>query len=228
MTDPLSIPRTVCLVTPTEDPVRTAHARAYFKSLRLPVEFVTGLHQSTSGLVTTHPYMVDRGPSGEPFSIGPHPVNIWIGHWMIWNALLLSPEDRWLVLECDARFEDGWELRLSDALHHAAQLPPYDLLYLGSCCTAGRPATPLAGDLFSIAGTAPQCNHAYIVTKPAARILVDTLRKVWAPIDIQQASECWGDPLPYGVPPLAPPARSLVVYTVLPRIVHQWSTEIPT
>lgn len=244
--------RTVCLCTPLEDPERYARAQAHFAERGVHAEFVWGLHKSTSGLITTHDYMVDRGPGspdeGVPYQIGPHPTNIWIGHWMIWNALLLSREDAWFVLECDAKFPEDWVTAFRAALMLAPK--NYDLIYMGSCCTNGRPKTPVVIDwaahgalfqaqnppppgmfgptygLYQLHGTAPQCNHAYVVTRAAARILVQTLRKVWAPVDIQQASECWGDRLPRSPDPVQAPERRLNVYTVLPRIVDQWDTEI--
>lgn len=242
--------RTICLCTPLEDPDRFARAQQHFAERGVHAEFVWGLHKSTSGLITTHDYMVDRGPGspdeGIPYQIGPHPTNIWLGHWMIWNALLLSGDREWFVLECDAKFEVGWRAAFDLLVQGAPR--DYDLLYMGSCCTAGRKrqAVPfnlphirtLAQDeqvtaalgpsrmLYRLEGTAPQCNHAYVVTRAAARILVQTLRKVWAPVDIQQASECWGGRLPRSPDPVQAPERRLNVYTVLPRIVDQWDTEI--
>lgn len=235
--------RTICLTTPQEDPTRHAAAQAHFQEMGVHAEFIQGLHKETSGLTTDHPYMVDRGPGSPdehvPFYIGKHPVNIWIGHWMIWNALLLSGDREWFVVECDAKFQVGWGKHFAMALLAAPR--GYDLIYMGSCCTNGRPKESVSATwsappmydggtthgLYRLAGTAPQCNHAYVVTREAARILTTRLRQVWAPIDIQQASECWGDRLPRSPEPFGVLERPLNVYTVLPRIVGQWNTEIP-
>lgn len=220
--------RIICLATPVEEPDRVARAQAHFAERGVPISgYAMGLHKTTSGLTTTHPYMVDRpDPDAPRYVMGPHPTNIWIGHYLVWNALILSGDPAWCVLECDAKFPPDWRPRVEQAFHEAPA--DWDLIYLGSCCTAGRQATPVLGTttLYQIAGTAPQCNHAYALTRAAAEILVTTLRKVWAPIDIQQASECWGSPLPRCVPPVAPPVRPLQVYTVLPRIIDQWDTDL--
>jgi hypothetical protein len=238
----------VCLATPVEAPERYAAAQRHFDEVGLTVRWAHGLHKDTSGLITTHNYQVDRPEGspdfGKPFSIGPHPVNIWIGHYMIWNALVLSDDPEWFVVECDAKFPADWRWSFDQALallddFSAADpegVPPYDLVYMGSCCTTGRRKVAVGAitrddqelfALYKMFGTAPQCNHAYVVTRDAAEIMLTTLRKVWAPIDIQQASECWGDPLPRCVEPVAPPSRALNVYTVLPRIVDQWNMELP-
>lgn len=224
--------RTVCLATPVEDPERFQKAKEHFAEVGLEdVSFYMGLHKSTSGLDTKHLYMVDRGPGSPdehvPYGIGPHPVNIWVGHYGIWNALLLSGDPAWLVVECDAKFQPGWRAKFDEALAQAdGYLVGWDLIYFGSCATKLHPRQHIIGNLFRFFDTAPQCNHAYALTREAARIMVQTLRKVWAPIDVQQASECWGRPLPRAIEMVAPRERELNVYAVLPRIVDQWNTEL--
>lgn len=227
--------RTVCLCTPVEDPDRFARAQAHFAQYGVgPVDYFHGLHKTTSGLVTEHQYMVDRGPGspdeGIPYYIGPHPTNIWLGHYFLWQALKLSGDDQWLILECDAKFAPGWDERLHVA-YAAMSLhdPDWDLLYVGSCNATHFPKVEVAPNLYEIHGSGPQCNHAYILRAKAVPVLEEALRKVWAPIDIQQTVECfrYGVPLPRGVEPVRPPRRKLAVYTVLPRIVGQWNTDIP-
>ena len=225
--------RTVCLATPVEDPIRFARAQAHFAEMGVgPVEYLHGLHKSTSGLDTDHLYMVDRGPGsadeGVPYGIGKHPVNIWLGHFFIWQALKLSGDLEWLIIECDAKFQPGWYGTFWAALGAATQHDPdYDLIYLGSCGAANREKVEVAPRLFEIHGSGPQCNHAYVLRAKAVSVL-ETMRKVWAPIDIPQTVECYrhGVDLPRSVPPVRPPSRKLAVYTVLPRIVDQWNTEI--
>ena len=221
--------RTVCLTTPIEDPARHAASVAHFAAVGLTdVRYFHGLHADTSGLSTTHPYMVDRPePDAERFVMGPKPTLIWLGHYFLWQALAVSDDDHWLVLECDARFEDGWRQRIAAALGHVP--PGFDFLYVGSCCTGGRPKTHIAGDVYQMTGIAPQCNHAYVLARKAALVLAETLRRVWAPIDIQQVSETFqgGYALPRSLPFIDPGDRRLKAYVVLPRIVGQFDTEIP-
>ncbi len=223
--------RTVCLATPVEDRERFERADEHFASVGLKVDYSVGLHKSTSGLDTTHLYMVDRGPGspdeGIPYGIGKHPVNIWLGHWSIWNALVLSGDPRWFVVECDAKFPPDWNVRFDEAIRDAdTHLVGWDLLYIGSCATKFHPRQHVIGSLYRFFSTAPQCNHAYVLTREAAQMMLRTMRKVWAPVDIQQASECWGNALPRCEPMVAPRERALNVYAVLPRLVGQWNTEL--
>lgn len=230
--------RTVCLVTPVEEPDRAARARTHFAEVGLgPVDYFHGLHKSTSGLDTDHLYMVDRGPGspdeGIPYRIGKHPVNIWIGHYFLWQALKLSRDSHWFIVECDAKFPLDAQRWLRTALSYTRRADPeFDLLFVGNCCCGGRPTTRGAGDrtlgIYTIHGSAPQCTHAYVIATKAVPVLEATLRKVWAPIDVQQ-TDCFehGVPLPRAVAPVAPPPRKLKVYAVLPRIVDQWETELP-
>lgn len=233
--------RTVCLCTPVEDPDRFARAQAHFAEMGVgPVDYLHGLHKSTSGLDTDHLYMVDRGPGskdeGVPYRIGKHPVNIWLGHYMAWQALKLSGDEAWFIVECDAKFQPDWRGYFDHALAAAGHYDPdWDLIYMGSCGAAGRVREyvgfGLGADrrLAIIEGSGPQCNHAYVLRAKAVPVFEEALRKVWAPIDIQQTVECYvhGVDLPRSVPMVRPPARRLNVYTVLPRIVDQWGTEIP-
>jgi hypothetical protein len=228
------IPRAVCLVTPVEEPVRFARAQAHFAEVGLAPDYFHGLHKSQSGLVTSHLYMVDRpDPDAPPYRIGSHATHIWLGHYFIWQALKLSGDPAWLVLECDAKFPPDWRGRAEAALAflhlHDAD---FDVLYLGSCCCADKQRTHVAGPknggIWVVHGPGPQCAHAYIVRAKAVPTLERTLRKVWAPIDIQQPSECFehGTVLPRSLP-FDASTRRLKAYVVLPRIVEQWDNEIP-
>lgn len=235
--------RIVCLATPVEDAERCARAQSHFAAVGLDkVDYFHGLHHRQSGLVTTHPYMVDRGPgskdAGVPYQIGGHPTNIWLGHYFLWQALKLSGDESWLVLETDAKFPEGQDANvlIDLAVEQTCDLDPnFDLLYVGSCACAGqhRVNRRLYQDavgpraIATIFGNGPQCNHAYVLRAKAVPTFETTLRKVWAPIDIQQTAECfeYGSPLPRSLPFTRAP-RPLVAYAVLPRIVDQWNTEI--
>ncbi len=229
--------RAVCLCTPVEDPDRFARAQAHFRDVgRTNVDYLLGRHKSTAGLDSDHLYMVDRGPgspdAGVPYRMGKHPVNIWLGHYMAWQALKLAREEVWLILETDAKFLPDWKARAQWAIKAVQRVDPdWDLLYLGSCNCRGHQTVRVAGDdtlgLYVVHGSGPQCNHAYVLRAKAVPTFETTLRRVWAPIDIQQTSECFehGRVLPRSLP-FDATTRRLKVYTVLPRIVDQWDTEL--
>jgi hypothetical protein len=190
--------RIVCLATPVEDAERFASAQAHFAAVGLGhVDYFHGLHQRQSGLTTTHDYMVDRGPgskeAGVPYQIGPHPTNIWIWHYFLWQALKLSGDDAWVVLETDAKFPAGSDAPalITKAVEQTCDLDPnYDLLYLGSCACAGqhrlnrRIYQDAVGSraIATILGNGPQCNHAYVLRsrhgyRPAWRPCQDGVRR---------------------------------------------------
>jgi hypothetical protein len=68
----------------------------------------------------------------------------------------------------------------------------------------------VAGDVYE--SKAMQCTHAYVVRRNITPFLLKTLRKCWAPIDLQLQFEVF----PY-----------VKTFAVIPRIVSQFDTVIP-
>lgn len=198
--------RRFCLTLP-ETPERTAKAKEHFFEKRVyDVEFFWGLHAEKAGLSTVHTYEVDNPGTG--FRIGFKPTGIWLSHWALWNALNLLWDDHYMIMEIDCKFPDNWHSRITQALSDTPK--DFDVLYVGSCCTKGRPTTHIKGEVFEVKW--PLCTHCYIVAKKALPVMLSTQRKVWAPIDIGLTMETY---------------PKLKVYTVLPRIVEQFDTNIP-
>lgn len=201
----MNLPRTFCLTLP-ETPERTQAAFRHLSEAGLNFEFFFGIHAERFGLKTIFPYEVDHPGSG--FNMGFKPTGIWLSHFMLWTTLLYLPEDRFLILEVDAKFPEGWQDKVSKAL---ADVPhDYDILYLGSCCCLGRPQRQIKNSIWEVRW--PACTHSYIVTKKALTTLLATQRKVYAPIDLSMIFHS----LPM-----------MKVYTVLPRIIEQFDTELP-
>jgi GR25 family glycosyltransferase involved in LPS biosynthesis len=199
--------RTICLTLP-ETPERTDKARAHFAEQGLEdVEFFWGINGPLAGLSTTHVYEVDNPGSG--FRMGAKCTGLWLSHYMLWNALTRAPEEQFLILENDAKFDENWKPRFQQALKDAPT--NFDFLFIGSCCTDGWPKTQIGGEVFRINGTAPQCTHAYVIARKCLPFVLGTLRKCWAPLDCQLIFECF---------------PSLKVFTLLPRAVSQFDTEI--
>ncbi len=197
--------RTICLTLP-ETPERTDKALAHFKEAGVEnVELFYGINAEVAGLSTTHTYEIDN--PGTNFRMGTKPTGIWLSHYMLLNALTLCVDEHVLILEVDAKFLPDWKERFERAM---ADVPKdFDMLYLGSCCTQGQPMEKVGRELFV---TRPQCNHAYVVAKKCLPFIVKTLRKCWAPVDIHLLFDC---------------QPHLKVYTLLPRCVEQFDTEIP-
>lgn len=111
-----------------------------------------------------------------------------------------------MVIEDDVDFPANWNRMLEEAMVHG---PDFDLMLIGSCNTEGKPKKHLGGPIWIVDG--PQCTHAYIVTKSAARRLIEQQRKIYAPIDLALLERSY---------------PHLKVLTVLPRIASQRGTSI--
>lgn len=195
--------KAICLTLP-ESADKTEAARKHFSEAGLDdVEFVWGIHAHKAGLATVHPYEVDNPGSG--FRMGYKPTGIWLGHWIIWTIMNRAPDDHFMVLETDAKFQPGWKEKFGQAM---ADVPPdFDFLHIGHCCMEGHPRTHIKGDVYETKHS--QCTHAYVMNRKCIPFLLRTLRKVWSPIDIQMIFECF---------------PHLRTFAVMPRIVDQFDT----
>ncbi len=224
-----------CICLP-EQPEAIERARVHFDTHGLPgVDFFWGINAPVAGLSTSHTYEIDHPGSG--FIMGPQPVGCWLSHYMLWSCLLranadpadaakLSRDDHFLVLEVDAKLCDDFPSRLKQALADAPL--DFDFLYIGSCCVAGRaiaPANPgCLGSEASARLASPEtppgvyackqmlCTHGYVVARRCLPLVLRTLRRIWAPIDIQLTMEAF---------------PQLKTYVVLPRMIEQFDTELP-
>jgi GR25 family glycosyltransferase involved in LPS biosynthesis len=127
---------------------------------------------------------------------------------MLWTALMRSDEDRFLILESDAKFLAGWDQAIVTALEHAPTNA--DFINLGPCCMEGHDKTPVGGGLYATKHAF--CTHAYILRRDCIPFLLRTMRRCWAPIDCQLVLECY---------------PHLNTYAVSPRIVEQMNTVLP-
>lgn len=198
--------RTFCLVLP-EQAERTERAKVHFEDAGLiGVEWFVGLHAETSGLTTTHFYELDN--PGTNFCMGPKPVAIWLAHYMLWQHLARLPDEYVMIVEVDARFQEGWQKILTESL---GELPEgFDFFYPGHCCVSGSDCQQIGNS--RVWRARPQCTHCYIVRCAAVAKALPLLRKVYAPWDIMLALE---------VLPL------FNAYAILPRIVDQFDTDLP-
>lgn len=198
--------RAVCICLP-EYPEQIIAAQEHFKAVGLDgCEYVWGFHAPTAGLATSHVYERDHPGSG--FRMGEKPTGIWLSHYMAWNCLMRYPDDHFLVLETDAKFEDGWKDKFDQALKDAPS--NWDFLHVGHCCMEGHDRKHVAGLVWE--SKSMQCTHAYVVARKCLPFVLRTLRKVWAPIDIQMQLECF---------------PHLHTFAVMPRIISQFNTILP-
>jgi len=190
-----------------ETPQIEAQAREHFAKVGLDdVAFYYGIHAKTAGLFTENTYEVDHPE--EKFNMGPHGVGIYVAFRSLWSAMMLLPEDHFLVVEHDIIFRPDWKPRFEQAMKDVPA--DFDFLLLGHCCTVGRPQTKIKGEVWEV--KYPLCNHAAVISKKCLKTLIEKCNRCWAPIDIQLFFEAF---------------PHLKVYTLLPRLADQLNTTIP-
>lgn len=195
------------VITLPEKPDRTKACLEHLKARGLTdFTFFMGWHGQSMGLSTKWTYEVDNPGTG--FSIGPIPTGIWCSHYALWQGLNLLPDEHFMVFEDDVKLPENWMPKVSQAISDSPK--DFDALYIGSCCAGNRPMTHIKGDVYEV--KYPLCTHAIIWAKKALPVLVETQRKIYAPIDISLTFH---------------PFKQLKVYTVLPRICDQFNTELP-
>lgn len=185
-----------------------SHTRQHFLDRGVDARFFYGLHAPNLGIDTTLPYEVDAPGSG--FRMGPKPTGCWLSHRALWAACLLTDEEEFLILEDDAKFPENWKQRFDAA---RSDLPSdWDVLFVGSCCTVGGPSQHVKGEVHEVRW--PMCLQAYMVRRRALETMIRTQdeARCYGPIDITLRFHTW---------------PKLRVYTVLPRIVEQFNTDIP-
>jgi GR25 family glycosyltransferase involved in LPS biosynthesis len=202
---PSSRMRAICICLP-EYPERIEKAKAHFESHGLDVEFFWGINAPVAGLATIHPYEVDHPGSG--YRMGFKPTGCWLSHYMLWGAMTRMTDDAYLVLEDDAQLCDGFLEKFDQAMRDVPS--DYAFLHPGHCCIQGRPMRHVAGDVYECKDMV--CTHAYVIRRNIVPYVMKTLRKCWAPIDIQLQLEVF---------------PNVKTYAVVPRIVSQFDTNIP-
>lgn len=201
--------RTIFISLPHESPERTEAARKHFAEHGISAELFVGVHGEKMGLIQTNPYMVDRKPGDELFYAGPKPLGIFLSHYSLWTMMQHLPDEHVFILEDDAKFEDGWKEKFEGAMQDVPA--DFDFLYIGSCCSKHEPTRLIKGLVHEV--KYPMCFHAYVVAKKAVPHLLATNRDCYAPIDISVKFHSFD---------------KLKVYTLLPRIVGQFNTDIET
>lgn len=195
-----------CLCLP-ENPKRIEQAKKHFEEMAVgPVEFFWGVNAPLAGLATDHVYEVDNPGSG--FRVGARITGCWLGHTALWNHMMHLKDDVFMVLEDDALFQEGWKEKFKLAM---SELPPdFDFFHIGSCCTTGHPNKHIHGDVYECKNM--QCTHAYLIARKCLPFVCRTVRKCWAPIDIQLVLEVF---------------PHLRTFAHLPRLVDQRDTVLP-
>ncbi len=195
------------VVTVQEVPEKTDFIQSHFKSMGLQAENFNGISANVSGLVTEHTYEVDN--PGTNYRIGLKPTATWVSFYMLWSALNLLDYEYFFTLEWDSKLHADWRPRAERALRDVPK--DFDMLFLGSCNTQSdgckKTHKHVAGEVYSLQW--PMCGHGTIIAKKALPVILETQRKIYAPLDISLAFHTF---------------PKLKVYTVLPRLIDQFDT----
>lgn len=201
--------KTYCLCLP-EYPDKIEAATKHFTDAGVGnVEFFWGINATAAGLdglSTVNTYEIDNPGSG--YRMGPKPTGIWLSHYMLLNHIMHTNAEHAMILEDDAKFEDGWKPKLEQALKDVPS--NFDFLHPGYCCAEGHPRTHVKGDVYETKHA--QCTHCYVVRRGAIPFVLGRLRKIWSPIDIAFVFEVF---------------PHLRTYAIMPRLVSQFNTVIP-
>lgn len=197
------IPRTFVLTV--DRPIkRFDDTAAHLDSLGIPWERFNGLDNQKCRLLPVDTFDIDR--AGE--RIGSKHIAACLTHYLLWKCMEMQPDESFIVLEYDARVPADFAERLEQI---RADLPDdWQLCFLGSCCTEGRPKTHIRGDVYDV--RYPLCGHGILYNRTALPILLRECQKIWAPLDIALFTN---------VLPL------LKTYAVLPALVSQAGTPLP-
>lgn len=203
-----------CITLP-EKPQRTIAARDHFNALGLlGVTFVPGINGPVAGIKTIFPYTIDD-PSGNFFT-GHHECGLFLSHYICWVNILLN-HDYGVILEDDCQLRPNWKAELESALRDCPS--DMDWLFCGSCGVGTYGGKQrIKGNVWDV--RYPGCNHMYIVSRRGCRVLTNTQRKMWAPIDISVIHK---DPRGGSQSSF----DNMHVYTIHPRIADQKDTVIP-
>lgn len=203
VTGHLSLPRTFIL-TVNRTIQRFDDTCAHLDSLGIKWEPFIGMDNQLCRLNPVDTFDLDR--AGE--RIGPKHVAATLTHYLCWKVCSYLPEEAFWILEFDVRFVPDWQPQYDSAM---SILPhDWDIVFLGSCCTAGRETKHIGNNLYEVKH--PLCGHALQIRKKALPILLDIHQKIAMPLDIAMYYNS---------------LTQLRVYTILPRIIEQHGTFLP-
>ncbi len=187
---------------------RYERAKSYFESQWLSnILWVCGIHAEVSGVRSAKKYM--RDDPEENYFIPQKTVGVNLSAYIAYSVMLSHPEvTHWLFLEDDARFVDGWQDKLAQALSDCPN--DFDYLIGGSCCCNGRPTTHIKGEVFEV--KYPMCGHMSVIASKCLPTVLERQRNMSSPGDVEKFFEVF---------------PHLKTYTILPRIAEQENTELP-
>lgn len=200
----------ICIYLPdTEKWVeRKVEAEKYFAEQGIDdIYWVNGIYAEGFGVEAARPYQ--RDVPDTDWRLPCKTVGNYLSLYMVYNIALSHPEWEYIFfIEDDARFVEDWEEKLMDVLEDIPE--DFDFLFVGNCCSEGRPTTHIEGDLYEV--KYPLCGHASIIAHKALPKLIEGCRDACIPMDVNLFDKVFKD---------------LKVYTILPSLAVQKDTYLP-
>lgn len=170
---------------------------------------VAGVYGEGFGIDGTHEYNLDN-PTGH-HKIGVGYTAGFLSMYVMYNVANVLPNTHFLFLEDDTRFNEGWLEKLNQEIKNVPA--DFDFLFVGSCCTGGKPKHHISGDVYKFnAPYYPMGGNCYIVAKKALAHFIATQRDAYAPADINLCLHTF---------------PALQVYAILPRLCEQENNKLP-
>lgn len=173
---------------------------------------VRGIYGHGFGIMGTHLYEHDNPGGGH--QIGIDRTAGFLSMYCVYNVENNLPNSHFLYLEDDTRFKQGWREIVEQALK---EIPAdFDFLFIGSCCAEGIYREKVGTNLYKFKYhigrymNYPLCGNAYIISKKAIPIVLDTQRDAFVNVDINLAIKTF---------------QYLNVYAILPRVCEQLNNE---
>lgn len=141
-----------------------------------------GLHGVSSGIATTKVYNYHN--NGMPYYISPGATSLIINHLFLYQHCLSNQYEQVVILEDDVQFEEGWQDKMKNML---LELPKnYDLVYLGWLHEGHeRKYEHYKHCLYNKINDCIFGTHALLISRKGLKILIETLRVIEKPLDIQ-------------------------------------------
>ena len=199
----MNLPRTFVL-TVNRQIQRFDVTAKHLDDLGVKWERFNGFDNQLCRLLPVDTFDLDR--AGE--KIGSKHIAATLSHILIWKVMQYQPDDSFIVLEYDVEMGQDWENRFYANME--VMPDDWDVVFLGSCCCAGRETTHIDGDVYEV--KYPLCGHALMYRKKALPVLLQEHQKICMPLDIALYYQSF---------------PKLRVYTILPPIVNQRGTPLP-
>lgn len=198
----MTLPRTFVLTV--DRPIARFDATAkHLDELGIAWERFDGFDNQLLKLSPIDTFDLDR--AGE--RIGTKHVAASLSHYLLWKCMSMQPDDSFIVFEYDVELPPDFQDRFDAAM--AVMPDDWQVIFLGSCCCAGRETKHVAGEVYEV--KYPLCGHALMYRKSALPVLLKEHQRIYQPLDVALFFQS----LP-----------QLRAYTIMPPLVNQRGTPL--